>query len=427
MRVQDLIDLHNRRSKMRSAMQRLVPLLICAAAGLTPGEAGAQSDSGWLVKPSLLAAYAYDDNVFFTRLDPQDDTVLRLSPAVEAGYRSAPTAFNAYYTQDAHRYDEFRRLDDDRTRAHGELNFSHEATPLLTLLADTGYTETEAPGELDPQSGLELGRVHAERFYFSPSALYQFNRLTTGSASYSFNRDEVAGAIGSDAHVLALQVDHLISRRDTLSFVYRAESFEFEDGADVDMHALLAGGTREFTPQTSLTLLAGPRFLDEEEADDVAAEAAAALLHEFSRGELGLTYTRSRTTVIGLTGTAETQNLYASLVYPFGNDLGLRVEYGYIFSERRGLETDALVSDVEIAWRLDDYVSLIGAYEFNSQRGSLETPDFGQIDRNVVWFGLVIAPPVRTDSAWWRRERATSTVLEEPTLRRRESRLESER
>lgn len=404
----------------------LVPLLICAAAGLVPGEARAQSDSGWLVKPSVLAAYAYDDNVFFSRLDPQNDTSLRLSPAVEAGYRSVPTAFNAYYTQDMHRYNEFSELDSSRARAHGELNFSHEATPLLTLLADTSYTETETPGELDPQIGLELGRVQAERFYFSPSVLYQFNRLTIGSASYAFNRDEVAGGIGSDAHVLALQADHMMSRRDTLTVGYRAESFEFEDGTNVDMHVLLAGGTREFTPQTSLTLLAGPRFLDDEDADDVDVETVAALLHEFNRGDLGLTYTRSQTTVIGLVGTATTQSVYASLVYPFGKDLGLRAETGYIISERRGLETDAVVTDVEIAWRLDDYFTLIGAFEFNSQRGSLEIPDFGQIDRNVFWLGLVIAPPVRTDSAWWRRERATSTVLEEPTLRRRESRPETE-
>lgn len=408
---------------------RLIPLLICAVAGLAPGEAGAQSDSGWLFKPSLLAALARDDNVLFSPEDPQADTVLRISPAFETGYRSAPTAFNAYYTLDVHRYDRFSGLDDNRAREHAELNFSHEAGPLLTLLADTGYTETEVPGELDPQSGLELGRARAERFYFSPGAVYRFNRVTTGSASYSFNRDDVAGATGSDAHILALQADRLLSRRDTLSLGYRAESFEFDDGGSVDMHVLLVGGTRQFTPQTALTLLAGPRFWEDGavDEDEIDPEVAAELSHAFSRGDFSLTYARSQTAVIGVAGTATTQSLHAALVWPFGNEVGLRVETGFVNSELRGLEADGLAGDIEIAWRLGDYLSLIGALEFSSQRGSLETAGFGEIDRNVAWIGLVIAPPVRTDSAWWRRERATSTVLDEPTLRRRESRLESGR
>ncbi len=398
-----------------------VGLLVCAAS-LTPEAVRAQSDSGWLVKPSLLTALAYDDNIFFSPVQPLDDRILRLSPAFETGYRSAPTAFNAYYTLDAQRYDRYSQLDDDRIRDAGELNFSHEATPRLTLLADASHIRTQAPGELDPRSGLALGRASAERSYLSPSAIYQFNRLTTGSVSYAFNRDEVVGGIGSETRVLALHMDRLISRRDTFRVGYHAEEIEFENGATVDMQVLLLGGTRQFTPQTSLTLLAGPRLIEGGEDDEVDPEVAASMVHEFSRGDFGLTYTRSQTTVIGVAGTADTRSLSAALIYPLGNSLGVRAESGFFTSELDGLEADAVVTDVELGYRLGDYLSLIGAYEFNSQRGSLETPGFGDINRNVVWVGLVIAPPVRTDSAWWRRERATSTVFEEPTLRRRESR-----
>jgi hypothetical protein len=397
-------------------------LTICAALSLAPAVAPAQSDSGWLFKPSLMAALARDDNVFFRRENPQQDTILRLSPAFETGYRSAPTAFNAYYTLDAHRYDRFPELDDDRVREHGELNFSRTASPRLTLTADASYTATEVPGELDARSGLELGRVHAERLYFSPGAIYRFDRLTVGHASYSFNRDDVEDRIGSDSHVLALQIDRMRNRRDTLSFGYRAESYDFEDGGRVDMHVFLAGGTRRFTPRTSLTLLAGPRFWEDggDGDNEIDPEATATLRHAFTRGDFSLSYARSQTTVIGATGTAATQRLHAALTYPFGKDVGLRVESGFVSSQLRGLEADAVVGDIEIAWRLDDRLTLVGAWEFNSQRGSVVTPLHGTIDRNVFWIGLVLAPPVRTDSAWWRRERATSTVLDEPTLRRRE-------
>lgn len=405
------------------ARRGIIWLLICAA-GLTPETATAQSDSGWLLRPSLLTALGYDDNVFLSQTGLRDDSVLRLTPALEAGYRSAPTAFNAYYAVDAHRYDEFSQLDDNRAREHGELNFSHEATPRLTLMADTSYIETQIPGELDPQTGLELGRARAERFYVSPAAIYQIDRKNTGSTSYSFSRDEVAGGIGSDAHLFSLGLDRLISRRDKLHFGYRAERFEFENGQNVDMHVLLGGMTRQFTPQTSLTIMAGPRLTagEDGEDDEIDPEIAASLIHEFNRGDLGLTYTRSQTTVIGLNGAATTQGVTAALVYPFGNSWGLRADTSFFVSELGGLEADGIVTDVELGYRLSDYLTLLGAYEFTSQRGSLLAPDFGVIDRNFIWLGLVIAPPARTDSAWWRRERATSTVFEEPTLRRRESR-----
>src|SRR4051812_35368479 len=91
----------------RCTTRGLIPLLLCLASALVPQDVCAQSDSGWLVKPSLMAALADDDNIFFEQTDPQDDRVLRVSPAIEAGYRTAPTAFNAYYMLDALRYDRF--------------------------------------------------------------------------------------------------------------------------------------------------------------------------------------------------------------------------------------------------------------------------------------------------------------------------------
>jgi hypothetical protein len=139
-----------------------------------------------------------------------------------------------------------------------------------------------------------------------------------------------------------------------------------------------------------------------------------------------LSYNRSETAILGVAGTATTQNLGASYVRAFGNSIGVRFEAGFVSSELNGLEADGTIADAEINYRLNDYLTLIGAYEFNSQSDSLLRADFGNISRNVVWLGVVVAPPMRTDSTWWRRGRATSTVFEEPTLRRRESRPDSE-
>src|SRR5438552_17660284 len=60
-----------------------------------PGCALAQA--GYYVTPAFSLSESYDDNVFLTRSNRQDDFVSPFPPALKAGYRSAPfTLFDGY-------------------------------------------------------------------------------------------------------------------------------------------------------------------------------------------------------------------------------------------------------------------------------------------------------------------------------------------
>jgi hypothetical protein len=383
----------------------------------------AQSDL--YATPSLAVAEIYDDNLFFSSSAPQEDRILRLSPAIDAGYRSAPMTVHGRYTFDAERYARHPELDDNQVREHTALDFRYEATRLLTLSADASYLKTQTPGELTPETGLEFGRARAERFFFSPSLVYQFDRLTAGTTTYRFTRDKLAGGIGSDTHIAMFDLDRRITSRDTASFGYRFEQFRFDAGDTVTAHVLLVGGTREFTPRTAATVLAGPRFSD----GSTDPEVSASLFHKLDQGVLGLAYTRSETTVIGRTGTATTETLGATLGYSLGSSIEIRAAPSFLSSTLGGLQADVFIMNLEVGYRIARYLTLIGSYEFSTQHGSLTAPGGGEITRNVVLLGLVIAAPRRTDPDPESRPRVLtpSTLSGEPPPTRTRLKLEEER
>lgn len=376
-------------------------------AAMAPVAAGAEGD--WFARPSLMVAGVYDDNLFFSPTQEQEDRLVRVSPAIEGGYRSTPVTLRALYTADAERYSENIELDSNRAREHAALDFRYEPTRSLTLLTAVDQVETETPSELLPVTGLEFQRVRAERFSVEPSMIYRFDRLNTGTVDYSFTRNEVAGDIGNETQTLGLGYDRQHSRRGLWSLRYRAEEFDFDTGDSVSAQVLLGGGTYQITRRTELTVLAGPRFSDDDD-DSVETEASATLSYELEQGELGVVYSRTEVALLGLSDTSSAESLGATFAWSPRPAFQLRASSTYLSSEHDSLESDVTVVNLEAGYRLGDYLTLVGSYGSSDQRGSLITPGFGDITRNVVLIGLVIsAPPGRPRDESARGARTPST------------------
>jgi hypothetical protein len=369
--------------------QRLAAGVTLVATGLLSPNAPAETL--WYATPSLEAAAVYDDNLFSSVSNRQQDHVLRMSPAIEAGYRSSPSTLHWHYTFDAERYAEHTELDDNRVREHTTLDFSQQHTPALTFGANIGYTRTQTPAELNPETGLDLERARAERFTASPVVTYRFDPLSTGSANYSFTSDELAGGVGNESDLLALDFDRSISRRDTLSIGYEYREFRF-DAEDNRSQALLAGGTRRLTSRTSVTLIAGPRFSEDGAIDP---EISAQLQHRLQKGDLAFAYIRTETTVIGQSGTVTAESFSADFSYRFGSSLKLHVGPGFFSNRRADLEADVYQLNLDVSYRINRFLSLAGSYHYTKQRGRIDIPGDDQIKRNFFFLGIVIAAPER--------------------------------
>ena len=394
---------------------RIAARLILAGGGLLPGAAPA--DSGLFAAPSIALEAVHDDNLFASPSQPQADRFLRVSPAIEAGYRSVPMSLRGLYTFDAERYTRHPDLDTNRAREHSALDFRYEPTSLVTLLADASYIKTLTPGELTPETGLQFGRARAESLTFSPSLIYRFDHVDTGTASYRFTRNKLAGEVGSDTHTAMFDLDRRLAERDTASFRYRYDQFRFDTGETVTAHTLLGGGTRELTPQTAVTVLGGPRFSD----GSIDPEVSASLSHMIEHGGIGLAYTRSQTAVLGVVGPVDTEALSATLSYSLGSSIELRAAPAYLSSKHNGLRADVFTMDFEAGYRIARYLTLLGSYQFSSQHGSIDAPSFGDITRNVVLLGLVVAAPDRTGSESRPRVLMPSTLFEGSPVKSGES------
>lgn len=368
-------------------LRRIKRRLILAAGVIVPGMA--MAETGLFAAPSVAVAEVYDDNLFFSSSAPQRDFILRISPAIDAGYRSAHTEVHGRYALDAESYARHRELDSNRAREHAMMDVRHDATRLLTLSANAAYIKTRIPGELSTGTGLEFDRARAERITFGPALAYRLDRLTTGTASYGFTRDSLAGGIGSDAHVAALDLGRRVSRRDTASVGYRFGQFRFETGDSISSHTVLVGGTRDLTPQTAVSGMVGPRFSE----GSAKPEGSISLLHKLDRGEFGLAYTHTETTVLGMTGTATAANLGATLAYRFSPSFEMRLAPGFSSIKHDDRRARVFHVNIEAGYRMAHYLTLIGSYQFSAQRGALTASAGGEIDRHVALLGIVVAAP----------------------------------
>lgn len=389
----------------------VVEAIVWVGGILLPNGAMAQS---LFVTPSFTFAEVYDDNIFRTSSGEKEDFISRFSPAVETGYRTPRLTLLGRYTFDAEVFNEHPELNDAQARQRGEVDLEYRATRSLTLAANGTYTETQTPGELNLVSGLEAGRVRAERITAGPSLNYRFDPLTIGTAAYEFTRDEISGGIETDSHTGRLGLEREITRRDTALLGYAVRRYLF-DGEDTTFYVMTAGWSHRLTRRTSFTLQGGPRVSD----DSVDPEVEAVIRHALDRGELSFTYARTETVVIGEAGTVTVESFEAGASYRLLEDaLEVRAAPAYINASRGASEADIYRAFFQATYKITEYLSLIGSYQFYLQQGILDGSSDEEITQNVVLLGVTVAthfgagprPQVRGRSS----ERPRGRLLERP-------------
>src|SRR5690242_1142939 len=73
-------------------------------------KAAAKPSEGFYITPSLSVGELYDDNLFFSSTNRQQDFFTRVSPGIQAGYQSTPLTFLGGYTSDSEFYSRHTEL-----------------------------------------------------------------------------------------------------------------------------------------------------------------------------------------------------------------------------------------------------------------------------------------------------------------------------
>lgn len=385
-------------------------LAVLIAGILLPVTAPARAELYFL--PSLALTGNYDDNLFFTPDDREEDYFLRLRPALKAGYRSLPTDLSLNYSFDLERYDQHQDLDSDKARQDLALDYSFRPSQVLTLGMNADYLKTRTPSELVALTGVGFGRVFAERRSFNPSVEYQYDNLTTATAGYQYIRDKITDGIGSDVNSASAGLDRRLTLRNAISFRYRFDRFHFDNGVVVNANTLLFGGNWAYSPRLTLSALAGPRFTSSDTTD---ASATAELRYEIDHGEVALNYDRQQTTVLGVGAAVNTEDLAASLTLMTAPDVELRAVPSYAVSTNNGPSTEVYRFLLEAGWQASRYLTVVGSYEFTAQHGDLlATGGGGETIHNAIMLGIVIAAPRRFGTETRRRFYLPSNLGGEP-------------
>ena len=364
--------------------RRIAQELILAAA-LAPCTA-AHAEVDWFAVPSLGVMQIYDDNLFSSATQPEEDRVLQAVPSLEIGGHAPRFTLRGRYSFDDEDYAEHSELDNDRARERAGLEYRYDATRQTTLNVDGAYLQTNRPGELNPGIGVEAGRASAESLSLRPGLRHRFGARAVGTAEYGFARERLLLGPGTETHTAALAYDRDVSRITLLHAGYVYREFRFEGQGDVTAHSLMAGATRALTPRTNGTARAGPRFSE----GSVDAEGMLMLTHQLEPGSLSATYSRGLSTLVGQAGAVKTETVEAAAVRPVGRDLELRAAAGWSSSTRATFRAEVRRLAFEGSYRVGNALSIIGSYLMTEQEGSLEVQADASVHRNLVMLGIVV-------------------------------------
>lgn len=388
----------------RARIRAVVKGLIAAGCAAAPFAASAQI--GFYITPSISVQAVHDDNVFLAA-DPnplipadgtvQDDIITRVSPGIEVGYESVPLTWRASYDFDSEWYDEFSELDSWQVRRFANTELSWFLTPAFELTLNGSYGKTQTPGELNLLTGLEPGRLEAERRQVNPGFVHAFNDATDWGLQYTFTNDRLEGGIESDIHNADTFIRHEFSDANTLTFGYLYRKYEFDGANSTDSHTPRIGWLHQFSPRSSLNLEAGPRMA----GDDTDAYVLAELGHEYSTGALELSYVLDETTLIGNAGRRENETLRGLWRHRFG--LNFEVDLSPAWSQVESLsglgqDAEVFTFNMNARYRVNNALFLIASYQYTDQKNDLfilpaAVRSSLELERNVFTLGFTLIYP----------------------------------
>jgi hypothetical protein len=356
----------------------LVPVLVAA-----PPAAHAQ---GFSVSPSFGISQMYDDNLFY-RPAAEGDTITRVSPRLDAKYRSELRTFSARYALDADWFAHHPDLTTTHARQEAGFDGQYHATRRLSFNGAAAFTETDTPAELNLVTALTPGRTRAQRLTVHPSATYQIDPLTNTTIAYTAAHDRMLG-VTLLTQTATAGIEHHSSERASVRWEYSYQGYLFDAIERKTSQAVTAEWSRDLTRATSLSLRGGPRLTD----GTLSPDAAASLHHKMRIGEATIAYAHTQTTLLGLVGIADTHSVTARVSRELRSGLQLRVEPGLLRTTQTDLASTVYRVSIGGTQPVGGRLAIQASYDLNLQHGSIYAARTVEtIGRNVIVLKLVAA------------------------------------
>ncbi len=364
---------------------------LAGIAASSPSSSWAQAKAaGWYVTPTVSLTEQFDDNIFLRSSKQESDFITRVTPGFKAGYESTPLTLLGNFSFDSEVFAEHPELDGAANGKQVGLVTSYLPTQRLTLGFNAGFVETQTPGTLNTQTGIESGRARATSVTASPTVAYRLTPLTTGNVSYSYTTSEVANGLTTVGHQAQLGLARQMTPVDTGTVAYGLSVIESDGTPPTTSHTLTAGWSHRFSERTGVSLRAGPRYTE----GAINPEIDAQLSHRWQTVQLALNYYISQSTLAGQAGTVTAQGVTASLSAELLQSLTAAVapSVRQTSSEHGQISQDVTVYgvDASLSYRLTRWLTANAAYHFTLQQ---QRP--ADIEHNTISLRFDVVYPLR--------------------------------
>jgi len=383
-----------------------------------PGQPGAFLDPQELeptrrapltIVPSFTITEEYNDNVFLDNRNRQSDFITGFTPGIAISYERPTYRLAAGYNFTA----ELFARETEESHAFDRQNFfldtMWKVDPFLTLsLTDTFIFSTDT--NLIAKESVSTGRDRSASNTLGLGAAYQLTEFWTlrGGASYTLERFSGSGQQDSDVYRVNVGADRRLSSRLTVGGGYEFGYFDIDNEEKATTHTPRIGATWRATDTITLALSGGPTVEVRSGGDTrVTPAITASYAQRVWFGSVGLSYDRSVGTASGLGGPTD-DDIVSGYINFTTLMRGLTVQFLPRFSNIQSPHSDkvdiqSLTLALAASYRITDWVSVIGGYQFFHQRSdSTAVSNNGlalanDADQNRVFFGLTFGYPIKFD------------------------------
>lgn len=345
---------------------RVVALLL---GGLLGGGGGLAWAQGITLSPSLTLSEEYDDNVLLSPTDRQSDFVTSVSPGLRLTITEYPWTVTAAASLRGVYYARRSDLNSSTDNRQGSLTIEFLPTPRFRASLTDTLVRSLDPGEVDPATGITVGRFPSTRNTVTPAVSYQLTPLTHLRLHYSFSvlRSDSPLAEESDTHEAGLALQREFTPRTTGTFRYTFSRFEVEGTPARDAHLPRVGLAYALSPTIRLSADAGPLLLERADGStEITVGGSVQYAQEFEHGRLSLTYDRSAGVTGALGEVATSQSLTVTVSLSATRDLTLGLESGVRASEAEGAAVDFRVytAGIRLDYRILRWLSVNAGYGY---------------------------------------------------------------
>ncbi len=328
----------------------------------------ALAQQGFQFVPGITLSEAYDDD-----LAPAGPKAIftELSPTTTLGYGSERFSLVGHAALDAEAADAAPFAQTPFLRFASDAQLMGRLTDRLTFNANGTFWDTNTPRDINVLTGIDPGAERANAESGEASFDYWFTQRVRGQIDGSF-LSSYEGGLTTDEETAKLSLHRQWTERTGLRFDLVGRRFEFLGHENDDNEIAMAGFDHKFTPELSLELLAGPRFMDKSAE---GLEGSATLLWKAETVHVSANLASTQTAVAGFIGTVDTESASLQvLVHPAEKLFFSLTPSGFI-SSGAPLKSQVLTLDAELLRPLNDYFAFVASYRLTVEHSTYNTAD----------------------------------------------------